>query len=62
MTPGRTTHRCTAHLMRVARILLEPQLTVQGDALVDTAHRHCFIANNLSTEIAIEPSFRRVPG
>lgn len=55
--------------VRITRILLRPQITIKGDApddarlrqLVDTAHRHCFIANSLSTEIAIEPAFRRVP-
>jgi organic hydroperoxide reductase OsmC/OhrA len=56
--------------MRITRIVLKPQIAIQGDApddarlaqLVDTAHRHCFIANSLTTEIAIEPSFRRVSG
>ena len=56
--------------MRITRIVLRPQITIKGDApddarlrqLVETAHRHCFIANSLTTEIAIEPSFRRVPG
>ena len=56
--------------MRITRIVLRPQITIAGDApddarleqLVDTAHRHCFIASSLTTEIAIEPSFRRVPG
>lgn len=56
--------------VRVARIVLRPRITIKGDApdddrlrqLTDTAHRHCFVANSLTTEIAIEPSFRRVPG
>ena len=56
--------------MRITRIFLRPRITLRGEApddarlaqLVDTAHRHCFIANSLTTEIAIEPSFRRVPG
>ena len=55
--------------MRITRITLRPTITIHGDApddarlmqLVDTAHRHCFIANSLTTEIAIEPAFRRVP-
>jgi organic hydroperoxide reductase OsmC/OhrA len=55
--------------MRITRIVLRPRITITGDApddarlmqLVETAHRHCFIANSLTTEIAIEPSFRRVP-
>ena len=56
--------------MRITRIVLRPQVTIKGDApdddrlqhLVETAHRHCFIANSLATEIAIEPAFRRLPG
>jgi organic hydroperoxide reductase OsmC/OhrA len=63
VTAGHATHRYTAQLSWA-------QITVQGDApddarliqLVDTAHRHCFIANSLTTEIAIEPRFHRVPG
>jgi organic hydroperoxide reductase OsmC/OhrA len=55
--------------MRITRIVLRPQITITDDApddarltqLVETAHRHCFIANSLTTEIAIEPSFRRIP-
>ena len=53
--------------MRVARITLRPTITVGPDApgderlrqLTDTAHRHCFIANSLTSEIRIEPTFRR---
>jgi organic hydroperoxide reductase OsmC/OhrA len=53
--------------MRIARIVLRPTITTAGDApgderltqLVHTAHRHCFIANSLSTDIQIEPTFRR---
>jgi organic hydroperoxide reductase OsmC/OhrA len=56
--------------MRIARIVLRPDITINGDApddarlrqLVDTAHRHCFVANSLTTEIAIEPTFHRIPG
>jgi organic hydroperoxide reductase OsmC/OhrA len=56
--------------LRITRIVLRPSITVSGDApdderltqLVHTAHRHCFIANSLTTEIAIEPTFRRTPG
>jgi organic hydroperoxide reductase OsmC/OhrA len=55
--------------MRITRIVLRPTITIHGDApddarltqLVETAHRHCFIANSLTTEIAVEPNFRRVP-
>ncbi len=53
--------------LRVTRITLRPRITVAGDApddarlsqLVETAHRHCFIANSLATEIVLEPSFVR---
>lgn len=55
--------------MRITHITLKPIITIHGDApddarlaqLVETAHRHCFIANSLTSEIAIEPSFRRIP-
>jgi organic hydroperoxide reductase OsmC/OhrA len=30
-----------------------------GAQLTDTAHPHCFIANSLTAEIRIEPTFRR---
>lgn len=54
--------------LRITRITLRPTITIRGDApddarlaqLVDTAHRHCFIANSLATEIRIEPAFHRV--
>lgn len=54
---------------RVARIVLRPRITIAvGDdgalpprakleRLVEVAHRECFIANSLTTEIAIEPAF-----
>jgi len=53
--------------MRITRITLRPQITVGPSApdderlhqLVETAHRHCFIANSVSSEIRIEPTFRR---
>jgi organic hydroperoxide reductase OsmC/OhrA len=54
--------------MRITRITLRPTITVKNDTdaatderlhqLVEAAHRHCFIANSLSTEIRIEPTFR----
>ena len=55
--------------LRITRITLRPRITVSGDAphderlaqLVHTAHRHCFIANSLTTEIALEPTFLRAP-
>lgn len=50
--------------VRITRIVLRPRITVRGDAdpsrlahLVDVAHRECFIANSLHTEIVVEPSF-----
>jgi organic hydroperoxide reductase OsmC/OhrA len=54
--------------LRITHITLRPHITVNGDApdderlaqLVHTAHRHCFIANSLTTEIALEPTFDRV--
>jgi organic hydroperoxide reductase OsmC/OhrA len=56
--------------MRITRITLRPTITVSGDApdderlrqLAETAHRHCFIANSLASEIRVEPTFRRVAG
>jgi len=49
--------------VRVERITLRPRITVRGQAseervrgLCETAHRHCNIANSLSSEIAIEPT------
>jgi organic hydroperoxide reductase OsmC/OhrA len=55
--------------MRITRITLRPSITLKGDApddarltqLVHTAHRHCFIANSLTTDVAVEPTFRRAP-
>ncbi len=50
--------------MRITRIVLRPRITVRGDVdpsrlahLVDVAHRECFIANSLRTEVAVEPTF-----
>jgi organic hydroperoxide reductase OsmC/OhrA len=56
--------------MRLARLLLRPAITLRGDApddnrlrqLVDTAHRHCFVASSLSSEVVLEPTFRRTAG
>jgi organic hydroperoxide reductase OsmC/OhrA len=53
--------------MRIRRITLRPRITINGDAppderlaqLAETAHRHCFIANSLTTEIVLEPAFQR---
>ena len=52
--------------MRVTRIVLHPHITVRGDVsterilhLVDVAHRECYIANSVTTEIVIEPEIVR---
>jgi organic hydroperoxide reductase OsmC/OhrA len=52
--------------MRITRILLRPRVTIRGETpesrlrhLTQTAHRECFIANSLSCEVAVEPSFAR---
>lgn len=55
--------------LRIARIVLRPRITVAAGApdderlaqLVATAHRHCFIANSLTTETVLEPTFARAP-
>ena len=54
--------------LRITRIVLRPHITTKGDLdpdrlrkLVDTAHRHCFIANSLRTEIDIMPRFTSSP-
>ncbi|HYV16103.1 MAG TPA: OsmC family protein [Conexibacter sp.] len=54
--------------MRIARIVLRPHIAIRGEVseerlrrLVETAHRECFIANSLRTEIAIEPRFSHSP-
>jgi len=53
--------------VRITRITLRPRITVRDTAPGDdrlrqrvaTAHRHCFVANSLTSEIAIEPTFLR---
>jgi organic hydroperoxide reductase OsmC/OhrA len=52
--------------MSITRIVLRPRITVRGDVddarlehLCEVAHRECFIANSLRTEIAVEPTFAR---
>ena len=48
---------------RITRIVLRPRITVAGpeagrervEHLVEVAHRECFIANSLRTEILVEP-------
>jgi organic hydroperoxide reductase OsmC/OhrA len=48
--------------MRISRITLRPRITVRGDVseerirhLVDVAHRECFIANSLKTDVVVAP-------
>jgi organic hydroperoxide reductase OsmC/OhrA len=50
--------------MRLTRIVLRPRITVRGTLtearlvhLVEVAHRECFIANSLTTDIVVEPTF-----
>ena len=50
--------------VRITRITLRPRITVAGDVaeerlrhLVQVAHRECFIANSLKTDVVVEPSF-----
>jgi len=55
--------------MRITRITLRPRITIRGAVddkriryLVEVAHRECFIANSLSTEVVIEPEVVRLTG
>ncbi len=50
--------------MRVTAITLRPQIRVRGAVeesrlrhLCDVAHRECFIANSLTSDIRVEPTF-----
>ena len=47
---------------RITRIVLRPQITIQGDAseervlkLCEQAHRHCNVAKSLSCPVELEP-------
>ncbi|WP_344415320.1 OsmC family protein [Amycolatopsis minnesotensis] len=48
--------------LRLARILLRPRIVVRGatadrvERLLHKAHRQCYIANSLTSEITLEPS------
>ncbi len=49
--------------VRITRITLRPRITIRGEVdddrvrhLVEVAHRECFIANSLKTEVVIEPA------
>ena len=53
--------------MCVTRIALRPRITIRGDVddarvghLVEVAHRECFIANSLKTEVVIQPRVMRI--
>ncbi|HZP29878.1 MAG TPA: OsmC family protein [Acidimicrobiia bacterium] len=53
--------------VRITRITLRPRISVRGDVagtrlrhLVEVAHRECYIANSVASEIVIEPTFVRV--
>lgn len=53
--------------MRITRIVLRPRVTVVGDVadsrldhLAEVAHRECFIANSLRTEVVVESTWLRV--
>ena len=48
--------------MSITRITLRPQIVVREDVgearvrhLVEVAHRECFIANSLHTDVVVEP-------
>lgn len=61
--------------MRLVQITLRPTITVRRSAgttgtdasddrlrhLCEVAHRECFIANSLRTEVVVKPSFTRSP-
>ncbi len=51
--------------MRITRIELRPHITIRGAAteerlvhLCEVAHHECFIANSLTTDIVVTPTFR----
>ena len=53
--------------MRITRIVLRPRIEVVTEAsderllrLAHLAHDECFIANSLTTEIVVEPTFVRL--
>ena len=48
--------------VRITEITLRPRIVVDGEAseervrkLAETAHEHCYIANSLTSEMAVEP-------
>jgi organic hydroperoxide reductase OsmC/OhrA len=55
--------------MWVQRIVLRPVIVIRGDYVesevhrrVESAHRQCFIANSLRTEVTVEATIRSDPG
>ena len=49
--------------MRITQIVLRPRITVRGSVtedrvrhLCEVAHRECYIANSVTTEITVEPA------
>ena len=46
---------------RIQRVVLRPRIVAAGASeervrkLVDQAHRHCYIANSVTTEVVVEP-------
>lgn len=49
--------------VRITRIVLHPHIAISGagereqiDSMIELAHRHCFIANSLKSDIRIEAS------
>ncbi len=53
--------------VRITQIVLRPRITINDtdttderlEKLVQTAHRQCYVANSLTTEIAVHPTFVR---
>ena len=52
--------------VRITRITLRPRIAIAGDfdedrvrRLVEVAHRHCYVANSVTTEIGIEARIER---
>src|SRR6266540_3826251 len=53
--------------MRITRVTLRPRIMIRGDVdaarvrhLVEVAHRECFIANSLTTDVVVEPEVVRI--
>lgn len=50
--------------VRITRIVMRPKITIRGtlaqehlQQMLETAHRHCFIASSIKSEIEIIPEF-----